>query len=413
MKRLQNALSMPSNADLKTIITMNMIQNNQITHEDINLAEQTFGKSIGTIKGKTICKNETFDKTDSIEIPEELMYKNRNLELSIDTMYVNGMLFLTKISHDIYYRTSQYLPSKHKNNHIKCMEEILTLYKIAGFNIIAIHCDQEFKYALQDFANQHNITLLSAPSQSHIPRAEKNIRMIKERVRSLFHTLPFRTIPKTILKYLMIQITAMLNYFPARYGISKYISPRMIIHKRVLNYDMHCKHYTGEYVLAHDDQQIKNNMKTRAIDCIYLRPSINSKNVHEFYNIKTKQVITRRYCTSIPTPENTINKIERHAKNDNMILGITFKPKHIDNYLWLAGVEEHDDEEEHNKDKINNNNQNVNDNQEMDTNNIHEIMHDPYAFHIPNQNHQPSIQEEQYERPNITDNITPNYTNIL
>ena len=87
------------------------------------------------------------------------------------------------------------------------MEEILTLYKIAEFNIVAIHCDQEFKSTLQDFANQHNITLLNAPSQSHIPRAERNIRMIKERVRSLFHTVPYRVIPKTILKYLVIQTT--------------------------------------------------------------------------------------------------------------------------------------------------------------------------------------------------------------
>ena len=69
MKRLQHALGMPSNADLKTIISMNMIQNNNITHEDINHAEQPFGKSIGNIKGKTIRKNETFDKTDLIEIP--------------------------------------------------------------------------------------------------------------------------------------------------------------------------------------------------------------------------------------------------------------------------------------------------------------------------------------------------------
>ena len=80
-------------------------------------------------------------------------------------MYVNGMLFLTTISHDIYNRTSQYLPLKNKNYHIKCMEEILALYKIAEFNIVAIHCDQEIKSTLQDFANQHNITLLSAQSQ--------------------------------------------------------------------------------------------------------------------------------------------------------------------------------------------------------------------------------------------------------
>ena len=56
------------------------------------------------------------------------------------------------------------------------MQETLTLYRIAEFNIVAIHCDQEFKSTLQDFANQHNITLLSAPSQSRISKAERNIK---------------------------------------------------------------------------------------------------------------------------------------------------------------------------------------------------------------------------------------------
>ena len=84
----------------------------------------------------------------------------------------------------------------------------------------------------------------------------------------------------------------------------------MIINKRVLNYDMHCKYYTGKYVVAHDDRQIKNNINTRAIDCIYLRPSITLRNVHESYNITTQQVITKKHCTSVPTPAHIINTIE-------------------------------------------------------------------------------------------------------
>ena len=159
----------------------------------------------------------------------------------------------------------------------------------------------------------------------------------------------------------------------------------MIIHKRVLNYDMLYKHYTGEYVLEYDDQQIKNNMKARAIDCIYLRPSIRSRNVHEFYNIATKQVITQRHCTSIPTPANIINKIEHQAKNDKMPLGTTFKPKDIDNNFWLAGVEEYSQEQY--EEKTDNISQNEKDNQEMDTNDIHKIMNDPYKFHISIMNH--------------------------
>ena len=45
----------------------------------------------------------------------------------------------------------------------------------------------------------------------------------------------------------------------------------------------------------------------------------------------------------------------------------------------------------------------------MDTNDLHEIMHDPYKLYIPNQNHQPSIQEEQYKQSNTTDNLTHAY----
>ena len=260
--------------------------------------------------------------------------------------------------------------------------------EITEFNIVAIYCDQKFKSALRDFANKHNINLLCAPSHSHIPRAERNIRTIKERVRSLFHNLPFRALPKSILKYLVIQTTATLNYFPARYGISQYYSPRMIIHKHVLNYDTHCKHYTGGYVFAHDNLQIKNNMKTMAIVCIYLQLSITSRNVHEFYNNETQKVITRRHCTSVPTPAHIINKIEQQANNNNIPLGITFKPKYLNDNLWLAGVEYDEDKilkiAEH-------------ENQDMDINDIQEMMPDPYQFHIPNYKYEPSIQEEQYE----------------
>ena len=111
VKRLQNALGIPSCKDWKAIITMNMIKDNQISHEDINLAETVFGKSMGEIKGMTIRHNSKYKDNDSIDIPEELIQQNKNLELSIDTMYVSGLLFLTSISHELYYRTAQYLPS--------------------------------------------------------------------------------------------------------------------------------------------------------------------------------------------------------------------------------------------------------------------------------------------------------------
>ena len=68
--------------------------------------------------------------------------------------------------------------------------------------------------------------------------------------------------------------------------------------------------------------------------------------MHEFYNIVTKQIITRQYCTTIPTTAHIINLIEKQAQEDNMPLGITFKPIDVTQpHLWLAGVDEEKESE--------------------------------------------------------------------
>ena len=80
-----------------------------------------------------------------------------------------------------------------------------------------------------------------------------------------------------------------------------------------------------------------------------------------------------------------------------MPTGLNFNPEYIGNDIWFAGVGEDSGEEE----EINNINQNQNNDQnieqEMDTNDLHEIIHDPHSFHIPNTNHKPSIRTQELE----------------
>ena len=189
---------------------------------------------MGEIKGKTIRHNSKLKDNDTIDIPEELIHKNKHLELSIDTMYVDILLFFTSISHELYYRTAQYLPSKHKKYYIQLIKEIISIHKFGEFNIKRIHCDQVFINILQDFANDNNIQLICAPSQAHVPRSDRNIRTMKERVRSLFHNLPYCGLPKIIMKCLVIQTIATLNYFLARYGLLQYYGPRIIMQQRLI-----------------------------------------------------------------------------------------------------------------------------------------------------------------------------------
>ena len=58
------------------------------------LAETVFGKSMGEIKGKTIRQNKKHEDNKTINISEELIYRNKDLELSIDTCMSTDNYFL-------------------------------------------------------------------------------------------------------------------------------------------------------------------------------------------------------------------------------------------------------------------------------------------------------------------------------
>ena len=119
-----------------------------------------------------------------------------------------------------------------------------------------IHGDQEFK-PLKDDLQEWKIDLNLANAQEHVPEAERNNRTIKERVRAVFHSLPFRAIPKIMIKHLVMDSARKLNFFPANGGISKYYSPREILHQRKLDYQKHCDIPIFAYVQAHDEPNPK------------------------------------------------------------------------------------------------------------------------------------------------------------
>ena len=102
---------------------MNFIRNNKVTTEDVNSALKTLGPDVATIKGKTTRRKPQPVVDNIIEIPDELLNIHREVELSVDGLTVNGLKFFTTISHDIFFRTAQYVPSTHAVNYQECMDE--------------------------------------------------------------------------------------------------------------------------------------------------------------------------------------------------------------------------------------------------------------------------------------------------
>jgi hypothetical protein len=398
-RELYVAMGTPTVDDLKAMIRMNLIRNNVVTTEDVNLATKAYGPDVGAIKGKTTRTKPTPVVSNHVEIPDELLNVQQDKTVSMDGLTVNSLKFLSTISHDLFYRTAQYVAKPVASVYEKCIAELLAVYKRGEFNITEIHCDNEFRKVMDPLSVRQNppIKMNYAAAQEHVPRAERNNRVIQERVRAAYHRLPFTHLPRILVKFLVMESTKKLNFFPNKNGVSKYFSPRMIMHQENLDYDRHCKHHIGEYVQAHDEPIHTNTNAPRSLDCIYLRPMDNAQGGHELLHLQTNSVVKRRRLTKIPITPSIINQVHELAVLDDMPVGLKIKNRAnlvIFDSAWIAGVdfdeEEFNDEnyvEEENVEEGNDEDEDDHQGEydEMDANELADIMQAPNEFQNPHE----------------------------
>ena len=74
-----------------------------------------------------------------------------------------------------------------------------------------------------------DIEMDCAPAQAHTPRAERNNRVLLERIRAMFHRLPYKAMPKIMCQAAGMIAAHQLNLFPAKGKLSPYYSPNIIL----------------------------------------------------------------------------------------------------------------------------------------------------------------------------------------
>ena len=73
-------------------------------------------------------------------------------------------------------------------------------------------------------------------------------RIVKERVRGVYTTLPFKRITARLLIELAYAAVFWLNYLYPSPSIVENMSPRTIITGHTINHNKHCRFEFGEYV---------------------------------------------------------------------------------------------------------------------------------------------------------------------
>ena len=271
-------------------------------------------------------------------------------------MFVNGIPMLTSIDKTIRFRALVPLPNRTTTAIYTALDKILRQYNKAGFKIKYLQCDNEFRPLMETIVDDLDIYPNYTSAGEHESTAERNNRTIGERIRTLYHLLPYKALPGTMLRHMAMHVTQQLNYFPAKGGISKYYSPHVILTEQPLDYNKHCQVPFGAYVQGNQDNLPTNTLAPRTIDAIYLRPMNNKQAGHEIMDVNTGRVITRNTVHEIPISELIIKAVEDMAESQNMKslkLTTRIKTPLLPND-WTAGV----DYENNNENEYENENEN-------------------------------------------------------
>ncbi len=65
---------------------------------------------------------------------------------------------------------------------IACLGQVFRVYNLGGFRITNARCDNEFCPLMDPLVNDFEVKMKYANPQEHAPEAERNNRVIKERV---------------------------------------------------------------------------------------------------------------------------------------------------------------------------------------------------------------------------------------
>jgi hypothetical protein len=212
--------------------------------------------------------------------------------------------------------------------------------------------DREFECLRGDLPE---LNLKTTAASEHIPDVERQIRVLKERSRTIRSTLPFKAIPGRIIIELVYCADFWINAFPPSSGVSAFYSPRTIMTGMALDFAKHCKIPFGAYAEAHEEYQQTNTMAPRTPGVICLGPTGNFQGSYKMMCHQTGRKLTRKQLQELPMPESIIKRIEAIAEKEKQEKNLVFsdrneEPLHDDaiNDAVAAGVDNGNDDDGNN-----------------------------------------------------------------
>ena len=282
----------PSIANYKNAIQMNDIKNCPVTIDNVNILMKIYRtKNVPSLKGKSTHRTPPAATTDCIELPPELETNNKNIELTADLFCIQKVIFLLTLSKHIKFYTICHINDRTITSLCNAFDQTFRIYNAAGFTITHLHVDPEFE-PITDSMTDNNIKIILYPASQHVPNIERGIYFVKDRYCTVYHSLPYHSIPKIMIIALAERVVKFINVFPPKGGVSNYYSPHAIITCLPLDHNLNCQHPFGSCVQANNQPHPSNTPAARTLDCICLDSIGGPASGHSLSHLPTNWTIT-------------------------------------------------------------------------------------------------------------------------
>jgi hypothetical protein len=166
------------------------------------------------------------------------------------------------------------------------------MYMQCGFHIIEIAGDGEFAWIADQVASLPTNHILDLAAASiHVSLIERNICFLKEKTRSICHSLPFERIPALMLVRMVLHTVQFMNSFPRKGGLKQY-PPNAIMASAQLHMSQLQLKF-GSYCQVVEDVTPRNSLAARTRGAISMGLSGNLSGGQRFLALDTGKMIVR------------------------------------------------------------------------------------------------------------------------
>ena len=301
--KMMDRLGHCSAQDLMRMLTAGTITGVPITTRDVERSLKIYGRPIPALQGKSTRRpaGKGPDLEPSARAEPEL-------ELFTDIFHACGTNILLTVCKPIGLLMVYHLRSMKETDISAAIGDHIKMIKENGYIPMVITLDPAQAHIALGKSLDGVPVKIVAPG-THVRIAERAIRVVKERMRSVLASLPFK-LPTKLFPSLASYVVNRINCIPRLHGIES--SARELFKGTKLNYKIDLVMSFGQYAQVYVNAGIPGQVdRRRTAGCIALMSAENGHRAWKFYKLDTGNIIVSENYHVLPTPDHVCDIMNR------------------------------------------------------------------------------------------------------